>query len=164
MLERKTVRPAMEVDMPEILPIFEYARKFMAETGNPTQWGSNRPNPELLWRDIECGQLYVVEADGNICGVFALIIGPDPTYTYIKDGQWHDDEIYGTIHRLASNGSGGVFDACMDFCARQCAYLRIDTHRDNRIMQHLVEKAGFRYCGIIYVDDGTERLAYDRKR
>lgn len=38
--------------------------------------------------------------------------------------------------------------------------LRADTHRNNRTMRHLLEKSGFRYCGIIHVADGSERLAY----
>jgi hypothetical protein len=28
-------------------------------------------------------------------------------------------------------------------------------------MQHVVEKCGFSYCGIIYVEDGSPRRAYD---
>ena len=44
-----------------------------------------------------------------------------------------------------------------------CGNLKIDTHRDNRIMQHLLDKNGFTYCGIIYLDDGTERLAYQKQ-
>ena len=30
-------------------------------------------------------------------------------------------------------------------------------------MQHLLDKNGFTYCGIIYLDDGTERLAYQKQ-
>ena len=29
--------------------------------------------------------------------------------------------------------------------------IRIDTHLDNRIMQHVIKKYGFTYCGIIYL-------------
>ncbi len=38
--------------------------------------------------------------------------------------------------------------------------IRIDTHLDNRIMQHVIKKYGFTYCGIIYLASGDERLAY----
>jgi hypothetical protein len=48
----------------------------------------------------------------------------------------------------------------MDYCFSQDPNIRIDTHRDNKIMRHLVEKHGFAYCGIIYLDNGDERLAY----
>ena len=37
---------------------------------------------------------------------------------------------------------------------------RIDTHRDNKIMQHNITKHSFTYCGIIYLLSGDERLAY----
>ena len=48
------------------------------------------------------------------------------------------------------------------FCFSQDANIRIDTHRDNRIMQHNIEKYGFTYCGIIYLANGDERFAYQR--
>jgi len=41
-------------------------------------------------------------------------------------------------------------------------HLRIDTHRDNKIMQHNLTKHGFSYCGVIYLASGDERLAYQR--
>ena len=56
----------------------------------------------------------------------------------------------------------GIFSTIIDYAASRYSHLRIDTHRDNRIMQHLIEKHGFTYCGIIWLDDGTERLAYER--
>ena len=40
--------------------------------------------------------------------------------------------------------------------------IRIDTHLDNRIMQHVIKKYGFTYCGIIYLASGDERLAYQQ--
>ena len=40
--------------------------------------------------------------------------------------------------------------------------LRADTHADNKIMQHLLEKNGFTRCGIIHVADGTPRIAYQK--
>ncbi|MBR1526072.1 MAG: hypothetical protein IJ640_05360 [Prevotella sp.] len=52
----------------------------------------------------------------------------------------------------------------MDYCFGITDNIRIDTHRDNRIMQHLMQKEGFTYCGIIYLDNGDERLAYQKMR
>lgn len=94
-------------------------------------------------------------------GVFAFIIGPDPTYTYIEDGVWLNDDVYGTIHRIAGDGvAKGVFKKCLDFCKSQIDNLRIDTHHNNLTMQHLVEKNGFEKCGIVYMEDGSPRIAY----
>ncbi len=52
---------------------------------------------------------------------------------------------------------------CLCRALSQCGNLKIDTHRDNKIMQHLLEKNGFKYCGIINTDDGTERMAYQKE-
>ena len=43
-----------------------------------------------------------------------------------------------------------------------CQSLRADTHADNKIMQHLLEKNGFTRCGIIHVADGSPRFAYQK--
>ena len=97
-----------------------------------------------------------------IVAYFALLPSPEPTYDVI-DGAWLTDEPYGVIHRMASYPEvHGIFSTIIDFAASRYAHLRIDTHRDNRIMQHLIEKHGFTYCGIIWLLDGTERLAYER--
>ena len=56
----------------------------------------------------------------------------------------------------------GIFSTVIDYAGAHYSHLRIDTHRDNRIMQHLIRKHGFTYCGIIWLQDGTERLAYER--
>ena len=98
----------------------------------------------------------------HIVAYFALLPSPEPTYSYI-DGAWLTDEPYGVIHRMASYPEvHGIFSAIIDYAASRYSHLRIDTHRDNRIMQHLIEKHGFTYCGIIWLQDGTERLAYER--
>ena len=98
----------------------------------------------------------------HIVAYFALLPSPEPTYDYI-DGAWLTDEPYGVIHRMASYPEvHGIFSTIIDYAASRYTHLRIDTHRDNRIMQHLIEKHGFTYCGIIWLEDGTERLAYER--
>ena len=156
------IRIAREEDLPEILQIYAYARGFMAANGNPNQWGKTNPPREILEADIAEEKLYIVEKGNMICGVFFFHIGEDPTYREIYDGTWCSDTPYGTIHRVASRGSGGVFAACVEFCLQKCSHLRIDTHADNHIMQHVIEKAGFQRRGIIYIADGTPRIAYER--
>ncbi|MBO6028026.1 MAG: N-acetyltransferase [Bacteroidales bacterium] len=98
----------------------------------------------------------------RLVAYFALLPSPEPTYDYI-DGAWLTDEPYGVIHRMASYPEvHGIFSAIIDYAASRYSHLRIDTHRDNHIMQHLIEKHNFTYCGIIWLEDGTERLAYER--
>lgn len=148
---------------PPILEIYAYAREFMKKTGNPTQWKDRHPAVEILEDDLRQGQLYVVKTGEEIHGVFALVQGKEPTYARIEQGQWCSDSEYGTIHRIAGDGEiRGIFEKVVDFCSQIIPHLRIDTHENNKIMQHLIEKNGFKKCGIIYVADGSPRIAYER--
>ena len=155
------VRKALEADYPRILEIYAHARAFMAKTGNPNQWGTNYPPEAMLRADIPAGNLYVVE-DQEIHGVFAYFTEPDPTYSYIEDGAWLSDSPYGTIHRVAGDGRGGVFSAVLKYAEDCNPHVRIDTHHDNVVMQHVLEKHGFQRCGIIYLEDGDPRIAYEK--
>ena len=102
--------------------------------------------------------------DERPAGYFAFLPSPEPTYARIDGGTWLDDRLpYHVIHRIASYPEvHGVFDTMLRWAGEREGNLRIDTHRDNRIMQHLLEKHGFRFCGIIYLASGDERLAYQR--
>lgn len=155
------IRKARQQDLPRIEEIYAYARKFMEETGNPNQWGKTTPATSLLEDDIQKGLLYVLSLENVIHGVFYFYIGIDPTYGEIEDGQWRSDTPYGTIHRIAGDGSGGVLATAVAFGKTQINHLRIDTHQDNKIMQHAVAKQGFRRAGIIHLENGSPRIAYD---
>ena len=157
-----TVRPAERGDLSRILDIYAIARKFMADNGNPTQWPSTYPPREQLLEDMDFGHLFAVTDGREIRGVFAFILGPDRTYTIIENGFWRSDTPYGTIHRIASDGTGGILKTALEFAGTHSSHLRIDTHADNRPMQHLLEKYGFSRRGIIYTDNGSPRFAYDR--
>lgn len=159
------IRKATLKDLSRVLEIYAYARDFMAKTGNPTQWGDGYPKKELLIDDIDSDQLYVMEENAQVHGVFVFVIGDDPTYEIIEEGAWFDDSPYGTIHRIAGDGQvKGILQLCVDFCRKQIDTLRIDTHHDNMIMQRAIEKNGFQRCGIIYSVDGSPRIAYQRSK
>lgn len=156
------IRHAKHEDLPLIMEIYRGAQKFMAETGNPNQWGDFYPTIDLLEDDIAKKQLYVVVRDGEICGVFVFFIGDDPWYAVIDHGAWLDDSLYGVIHRIAAkSGHKGIFQEAMDFGLALIGHLRIDTHEDNKIMQHIVTKNGFKRCGIVYVHEGSPRIAFE---
>ena len=156
------IRAAKDSDLPELLRVYAYARAFMSQTGNPTKWGTDYPASELLREDLRAGRSYVgVDENGHVCCTFVLLLGEEPNYRVLEGGTWLNDAPYGTIHRLAGDGSvHGCFNACIAFCRAHCAGLRADTHADNRIMQRLLEHAGFQRCGIIHVEDGSARIAY----
>ena len=157
------IRLAQEKDLDNVQEIYAYARKFMAEHGNPTQWGQTRPTEETLQKDIKKEQLYVIEEQEKLQGVFALIIGDDPTYQNIEQGSWRDSSMYGTIHRIASAPEAhGIMEKTIAFAWEKIKHLRIDTHENNQVMQHLILKNGFEKCGIIYTDDGSPRIAFEK--
>ena len=155
-----TVRPAYLSDMSRIEEIYSYAREFMAKHGNPNQWGKTYPPTQQLRRDIAEEKLFVITDGQRIHGVFYFWIGQDPTYRRI-DGAWRSDSPYGTIHRIAGDGSGGILKTAVAFAEEKIGHLRMDTHEDNRVMQSALAKLGFQPSGIIYLEDGSPRIAYD---
>lgn len=159
------VRRANIDDLPRMLELCEQARGIMRSDGNMQQWADGYPSEDALLSDIQNGNSFVIcKEDGTVVGTFAFIIGEDPTYRTIYEGKWlNDTGTYGTIHRLASGpDSHGVARECFDYCWSTIKNLRIDTHTDNRIMQHCILKAGFEYCGIIHLLNGDPRLAYQK--
>ena len=162
------IRHSRKEDIPRMMEIYAIARQFMADHGNPTQWGPSRwPPRELLEADIESGRSYVCEHEGRIVGTFFFDFGEDvePTYGVIYDGACRYDGPYGVLHRVAADGSmKGVGKCCLDWAYAQCGHLRVDTHGDNIVMQNLLEKNGFTRCGIIYiVKDPYPRIAYEKR-
>lgn len=158
-----TVRPATYDDIPVMDALYGQARGIMRSDHNFEQWAGPYPNAESARKDIDLGHAFIIEGDGGeALGTFAFIPGEEPTYREIFEGQWLDDEApYATIHRLSSGPqSHGIAHTCFEWCASRCPNLRIDTHRDNSIMQHVILDFGFIYCGIIFLADGSERLAY----
>lgn len=152
--------------IPEILRVLNAARIFMCRNGNPIQWAEGYPSKAMIEEDIRLGVGYVIletEQSGQPSGYFVLMDGPDPTYSEIYDGAWSYDKPYGVIHRLASDGSlRGIASAVFDFAASRYLYLRIDTHRDNAVLQQILKQHLFAYCGIIYLANGSPRLAFDK--
>ena len=157
------IRKATLEDIPRMQEIFAISRKFMAETGNPNQWADTYPSIELLKEDINSGDSYLCLKEGEIVATFVLRGGNDPTYDKIYEGAWKNENPYATIHRIASSGEvKGIFKTVIEYALQYYDTIRIDTHRDNKVMQNAIDKAGFEYCGIIHCWNGEERLAYQR--
>ena len=163
------IRQAYRRDLEEIMAVLEAAKGIMRASGNHGQWVDGYPGEDVILEDIRLGHGYVVEtADGTGCasiaGYFAFIPSPELTYAEIFDGEWLDDTLpYHVVHRIGSYPHiHGIFSAIIDWCFTHDRNIRIDTHRDNHIMQHNLLKHGFTYCGIIYLASGSPRLAYQR--
>ena len=162
-----TIRKTEEKDLPRVMEIYALARKRMHEGGNIHQW-VERPYRSTIEADIKNGTGFVLEdSGGNVHAVFAFIVGDDPTYAVIEDGAWLNDAPYGTIHRIAGDGTvKNVLEEALSFCEGFVENVRIDTHEDNAPMLHLMKKLGFIRCGIIYVEDDmsdhSPRIAFQK--
>lgn len=166
------VREATFDDIPALMDIFARARQIMRASGNLHQWNDSYPSEEIVRNDIDrkvCRLL--CEEDGSIIATMAFIPGPDPTYAWIYEGSWPDDCPYYVIHRIAVKEPGhdaaaqlfdwafGMLGSLMTPQGRPEG-IRIDTHRDNVIMHHLLKKYGFTPCGVILLANGDPRDAY----
>ena len=165
------VRKATYEDVPELMEVFGKAREIMRASGNMQQWSDGYPSEEIVRKDIEEGVCYVHcdrklneetgKREERIIATMAFIPGPDPTYAKIHNGQWIDESPYYVIHRIAAAEPGhNVAFMLLDWAFLQTGNIRIDTHKDNVIMQHILDKQGFTHCGTIYLANGDPREAY----
>ena len=158
------IKLAENSDIAELARIYEEARSFMRETGNPTQCRRAYPDEATVLSDIAEKRLYKVVSGEEILGVFCFFVGNEPTYDKIYDGEWGSAAPCGVIHRVAVASSArgkGIASTAFAYAAASCPYIRIDTHRDNAPMQRALEKFGFVRRGLIYLQNGDERIAFD---
>ena len=156
------IRKTTPEDIPQMLRIYDAARAYMRKEGNTKQWADNYPAKETLLKDIENGYSHVCTSDdGSLCATFCFQTAADPTYLKIYEGNWLNYNPYAVIHRSATDGSEKhIFRKVIDYCFTKTDTIRIDTHRDNATMHRNLKSYGFTYCGIIYLANGAERLAY----
>ncbi len=156
------IRPATAADICAASEIYDSARAFMRNAGNPDQWNSAYPSRADVEEGLSDGTSFVCEDDGEIVASFYFRIGDDPTYENI-DGKWQNGNPYAVIHRIAVKHRGrGIADFCFRECCKIFPNIKIDTHKDNIPMQKCLEKNGFVYCGIIKTWNGEPRLAYQK--
>ena len=156
--------PATHADVPYAAEIYEKARRYMKESGNPDQWPGEYPGSYDVELGIADGTSYVCEDEGEIVATFLFHPNADdPTYRKIYEGEWLSDSPYAVIHRIAVKHHGrGIADFIFSECYKILPNIKIDTHRDNIPMQRCLKKNGFEYCGIIYLENGDERLAFEK--
>ncbi len=163
--------PAQKTDLASIMKAIKCAQKYLAGLGID-QWQDGYPNDEVVIEDIQNNESYIIINDCNECiGTTMFSLRPEPTYTLIE-GEWltKDGIQYGVIHRMAvddqfrsSGFSRFVFDYFENLLIeKEIKSMRIDTHEDNQVMQGLLKKRGYHYCGIIYLESGSKRLAFEK--
>lgn len=159
------IRKTKITDIRDCVSIYDSAREYMRASGNPDQWPGYYPGEIDLLTDIASGNSYVCENDGEIVAVFYFAAGPDSTYKEIYNGAWKSDEPYAVIHRVAVKHHGkGIIDFIFNECFKAAGHLRIDTHEDNAPMQKVLKRNGFEPCGIIHIETGAERLAFEKTK
>ncbi len=123
------------------------------------QWQSEYPTEELLHKDIERGEGYVICYGERFAGYFVFSERPEMDYDDLMDGKWRRDEPYCVLHRLAVMAEyrgSGLADRVMEHIeamtrAAGRSYIRIDTHRKNKAMTALLREHGYEYRGNIIV-------------
>lgn len=166
MIFRKTTH----ADIPAVLSIIQEAQQYL-KLQHINQWQNGYPNEDSFASDIQREYSYVMEDNGMILGTLALIFDKEPTYTHIYEGNWKTtDTCYATLHRVAvadqwkgSGIAGKMLAKVEQICQlHSISSIRMDTHRENLSMQRMMQKNGFAYCGVIYLEDGAERLAFEK--
>lgn len=163
------IRRTTPADLPAVAALYDEARAALRAAG-VDQWQDGYPDGASARADMEKGIGFVLEDGGEVIATACLAFGREPTYDVIEQGAWQaQGEPYGFLHRIAvsprakGKGAAGLFFEELKRQARErgIRVLRGDTHRDNKAMQRVMEKSGLSYRGIIHIEDGTERLAYE---
>lgn len=161
------IRKGSAVDVDGVLALFDGARAFMRANGNLVQWANGYPARADVESDIAHDALMICEdaLTGEMVAAFCMQTWPEYTYAQIFEGAWPDEMPYGTVHRLACKYQGkGIGAFCLRWAQERFGWLRADTHADNIPMQAALARAGFAYCGIVYMDDGSPRKAFFWRR
>lgn len=161
----REIREAQKKDIPVIMELIKQGKKKMLESGNKNQWTSEHPNEADIENDIKHKGSFLLLEENVPIATFAFLPSPEPTYSYIEGGEWLDDKPYYVIHRVASaEGVHGAMRDIISYCMTRTESIRIDTHADNKPMQAALRKLGFVYCGVIYLQNGDSRVAFQLTR
>jgi ribosomal protein S18 acetylase RimI-like enzyme len=162
-------RKAIESDANSIMNIIKQAQASLKENG-VDQWQDNYPNLTTIMNDIKSQNGYVLLIDNKLVGTVAVSFDGETTYESIFEGEWISNDKYAVIHRIAVDVSYkelGVATRIINNIQKLTIdkgiqSIKVDTHEDNLSMQKLLNKNKFKYCGIIYLEDKSKRLAFEK--
>ena len=127
-------------------------------------------NDEVINNDINNGESYVMLDGDDIVATTVISFAKEKSYENILDGKWITNGDYGVIHRIAVDNTHkgkGLSHKIIKYAEEVCKQnnihsIKVDTHEDNILMQSLLKKNGFEYCGIVYLEDGGKRVAFEK--
>ena len=162
-------RQANISDLNQIVEIIELSKKYLKET-KVDQWQDGYPSKEDLRRDIESGNSYVLTNKDEIVATTVISLDGESTYNSIFNGEWITNDEYIVMHRVAVHDKykgKGIFKELIKEAEslalnKGIFRIKIDNQRANISMQGAVVKNDFKRCGIIYLGDGSERIAFEK--
>ncbi|NMA67428.1 MAG: GNAT family N-acetyltransferase [Clostridiaceae bacterium] len=162
-------RKAVEADIHRIMEIINQAKDYLKSNGID-QWQDGYPNPEIIKSDIKNNYGYVLVYNKEIIATVAVSFDGEKTYEKIYNGKWITDDRYAVVHRLAVDNkykgqglSSIILNNIEKLCLNNGVYsIKVDTHEENLSMQRLLKKNNFIYCGTIYLENRSKRLAYEK--
>lgn len=166
------IRKTTTADEEALEALFCEARATIAQLGID-QWQNGYPSLAVIRNDSALARSYAVTDGEQLIGTFVLIEDGEPTYDTIYGGDWktgNDNNSYLAIHRVAVSvrmRGKGISTAILNYAERRAralgrVSLRIDTHEGNVVMRRMLEKHGFLFCGVIYLENGDPRVAYEK--
>ena len=162
-------RKSTKTDVTRIMEIVKQAQEYFKSQGID-QWQNNYPNEEVINNDINNDESYVMLDEDNIIATTVISFTKEKSYENIIDGQWITNGDYGVIHRIAVDNTHkgkGLSHKIIKYAEEVCKQnnvhsIKVDTHEENIPMQSLLKKNGFEYCGIVYLEDGGKRVAFEK--
>lgn len=163
------LRKSVNEDINNIMQIIDEAKEALKEQGID-QWQNGYPNADVIRNDILNNDSYVFIKNNEIVATSAVSFDGEKTYDKIYDGNWISNDEFAVIHRIAiSNKYKGTGIAseiikmieaiCLD---KNVHSIKVDTHEFNMPMQKLLKKNDFKYCGVIYLEDKSKRVAFEK--
>lgn len=163
-----TFRLATRSDLESIMEIVADAQRLLRGLGID-QWQDGYPTREVILSDILRSEMYLITKGETIIAMAVISFAGEPTYDAIE-GAWLNDMSYAVVHRIAvrqsSHGKNlgrSILAFAEALCGRELIEnIRIDTHIDNKTMQHLLLSSGYVHCGTITLTSGAKREAYQK--
>lgn len=159
-------RKATEADIDAVAEIMASASARLGAAGID-QWQRGYPNRSSVEQDVKNGVGMVLSEGDTILVYGAVIFTGEPAYDDLTGGEWLRSGDYACVHRLCTNeifvGMGfskHFMLAAEAMAAERVGSIRIDTHPDNQIMQSLIGRLGYTYCGDVVIE--SRRLAYEK--